>query len=87
MTALNYDCENCDVRWVDPWNTSSLSKGFRTILLQLLPAFKTNGYTRIIVKPLWNADCLIKFCPLGRPPFLFNIRCIMTHNLNFSFEI
>ena len=59
MAALDDDCENGHIRRVHTWYPRRLSKILRTVLLKLLPAFKSHGFTRIIVKPLRNANRLV----------------------------
>ena len=65
MAALDDDCENGHIRRIHPWYPRRLRQILRTVLLQLLPAFKSHGFTCVIVKPLWNANGLVQFGPLG----------------------
>ena len=81
MAALDDDRENGHIRRIHAWYPRRLRQILRTVLLELLPAFKSHGFTRVIVKPLRDANCLVQLGPLGRLPFLFDVRQIMTHNL------
>lgn len=87
MTTLDDDCENGHIRRIHPWYPRRLRKILRTVLFELLSAFKPHGFTRIIIKPLWNANRLIQLGPLSRLSLLFNVRQIMTHNLYLIIHI
>ena len=87
MAALDDDCENGHIRRIHPWYPRRLRQILRTVLLELLPAFKSHGFTRVIVKPLRNANPLVQFGSCGRLSFLFDVRQIMTYNLYLIIHI
>ena len=87
MTTLDYDCENGHIRRINSWYPRRLRKILRTVLFELLSTFKPHGFTRIIIKPLWNANRLIQLGPRSRLSLLFNVRQIMTHNLYLIIHI
>ena len=80
MAALDDDRENGHIRRVHTRNPRGLRQGLRTVLLELLTAFKTNRYALIVIEPFRNANRLIQFRPLRRLSLLFDVGRIMTHN-------
>ena len=83
MAALDDDGEDSHIRRIHARDPRGLRQGLWTVFLELLAAFKTNRYALIVIKPFRNANRLIEFRPFCSLSLLFDVRRVMTHNLNF----
>ena len=80
MTALDNDGQNSDISWIDARNPIRLGEILRTISLQFLATFISDGCAGIIVKPIRNNDGFVSLRPFGRNVLLPNIAFVLFTN-------
>ena len=77
MPSLDDNCQNGNIRRIDTGNAACLCEVFWMILLELLPAFKADSRTCIVIKPGRYADHFILLCTCGANFFLADVTRIV----------
>lgn len=76
-----------NVGWIDSRYSACLEEVFRSVLFELLPAFVSDGGAFVIVKPFGYNGVFFAFQTCHLLFFLDYVRLIVTHNLNFIFDV
>ena len=77
MPSLDDNCQNGNIRRIYTGNAACLCEVFRMILLELLPAFESDGRTCIVIKPVRYADHFILLCTCSANFFLADVTRIV----------